>query len=66
MSAQVRLRPRLMNQDILHISDAAGGVKCELGAGGAAIFPLTDAASCCDICVKICTVTSPVPGVSVL
>jgi hypothetical protein len=65
MTAQVRLRIRLMNQRKLQMSDDAGAVK-ELETRGGKVLPSAAAASCSDICLKSVTVRSPESGLSVL
>jgi predicted membrane protein len=63
--AQLRLKPRLINQRALHTRELGAGVNL----AGAVIWngvPFADAASCCDIWDKRVMVMSPESGFNVL
>jgi hypothetical protein len=65
MRAQVRLSPRLRNQQPLQTKELVSGVK---GADGVTcnVVPLAEAASCADICASSSTVVLPESGMRVL
>jgi hypothetical protein len=66
MSAQVRLKPKLINHNALQMRDGPDGVDGLSGVGGGISYalPLADAMSYCDIWLSSCTVTSPESGLS--